>query len=242
VEIVVLKSDILLITSFLTSKPDPMRGQSHQPDDVGKMMLARSCREHSTQLLVFHDSLSAEFVAEQSDQFVRFHRVGTMQRSCNDSRYFFYREWLAENKVDYLFLSDLFDCHLNRNPSYMLPLLRKHGLLISHETDRIGEPRSKYVMGKLRQCYGHLPKNLVGKQILNAGLWGGSHRLVCTYLDMLCNEIVKLTIDDKESNVNMAAMNKVAYSENIKFWAKGWPLHSTFTAYEKNSTAVFSHK
>lgn len=79
-----------------------------------------SIRDLNIEGRVFYDNLSEEFVEKYQTDKIRFIEVQTSEYSNNDWRFFCYKQFLEENKFDYVFLSDSSDVKVVKDPSNLV--------------------------------------------------------------------------------------------------------------------------
>lgn len=234
----------VLLTGYFCRAPDPQRGRrvAADSDDLvqGFMAGAQKLELHTR---IFHDGLGEAFIQKHSTELVRFEPARLAPRqSCNDERFFIYRRWLsAQRGVSSVFCTDLFDIRICRDPHQ---LVEGPKLWVGSEPWSMAERVGMH--NRFERAYGEIPPNLRDRQILNAGIFGGTRDTVLAFLDAMCDEIRALRASARTAfNCNMAAYNAVLYSNAwaSRVHAPGKPLHSVFGSYEPDSDAYcFVHR
>lgn len=236
----------IVLTTYLTGNPDPQSGRFVPVDSDEKVALwMPGMKRLELHGVVFHDSLSDEFVSRHETDRIRFVKTPTSKDySNNDYRFFVYRDWLAMNPAKSVFCVDLFDVRVNRSPHALVS--DDFHLWVGIERDWLIDsktPDGRWMVRKLTEYYGNVPDAVESKNILTAGHWGGSYSHVLRLLVLLTSEISRLS-SGPANNCNMAAFNTVLYRDIGEqfLWKKGAPLHSVFRAYDAGADVCFVHK
>ncbi len=231
----VCQQDVVL-TSYFTLVPDPQRNIHAETDCHENMKLAKSCQQLGLQCIVFHDNLSEQFCYEYPGiTFVRTQCDSSL--SCNDFRFFVYRDWLLDHHYRNVWTCDLFDVVLAKNPN---KLQTRNRLWIGSHSNRSTD--SPWFSQKWIETYGESIPHLNGKPLLMAGTWGGDYLQVTRMLDLLTKEL----LSSSTYNSDMPAFNKIAYehfSPGKDMITCVEPLVSRFKEYETDRQDVcFIHK
>ena len=239
----------MILTTYLTSLPDPQnrRGTTIRPNDHNLVPLLPGAERNQVETIVFHDQLHQSFQIVWRGKFVDFIQVdGEPSVSLNDHRFFLFRDYLEARPypTESVWISDLFDVTVNRDPHEAVPW-ESHTLFLGKQPWRFGDKsaRGKSHARLMERWYGELDQRIVNQHILMAGTWGGSHASVLRFLRLLCTEIESLKPGLR--NCNMAAFNKVAYCDIGRdfWWSEGPPLHSVLGARDvDNMDVAFVHK
>jgi len=226
----------VVLTTYFTNMPDPQYGNTVLPNDPDKMRLADSCIKLGLHCVVFHDNLDEQFCKKYPQ--ITFIRVPNkdMAVSCNNLRFYVYLQWLKQVRYTNVWLCDLFDVEIKRDPN-TLETKGKIWMSIEHG-QRI---KGQWWKVKFYEAYGYtnLPAFLKGKLVLNAGVWGGDYKEVVHFLQKYVAEMSRLPT----LNSNMAALNVLMRrtpSQNVVMCTE--PLVSKFKKYENRDDVCFIHK
>jgi len=230
--------DNVVLTTYLTANSDPQRGFQHLPDDIEKIAFYHDVHKLKLKTIVFHDELSAGFIAKWGSEYVEFVRktVPTFA-SNNDYRFLLFEEFLNQHEVTgNVWISDAFDVRINRDPNTMV-------------TDEamlwVGRDAAKWPLRdiiRMIRLFGKSPTRCHGSPLPMPGSWGGPTKHVRHLLHQLTHEIAKL--HRPRANLNRFAFMLVLYRdfglENI--WIEGAPFNSKFKKYETTADCCFIHK
>lgn len=233
-----------ILTTYLTKKGNPQRGNDYQPNDPKLMQLwyDSASKLEDVKLVIFHDELDDEFMMMYPR--VEFVRVSYYRYSANDSRFEFFYNYLRRHlEIKDVFMTDLFDVKVNRLPE--VPLLR---LFVSTEPRQqpdnglaFWRRESSWCYNQFMRAYGQVDHVLMGKNFYNPGAWGGNRDFVLNVLQLIIHELDSIRPDNK--NVNMVVFNTILYTKVLqKNIVTGYPYHSRFKYYETDSNACFIHK
>lgn len=224
-----LLKDVVL-TSYYTKIKDPQRHQFHPGDSNERMRLARSCQKQGLDCIVFHDGLSPRFQDQYPGVQFIYDRV-VNPYSCNDHRFFAYRDWLQHHPYRYVWMSDLFDSEIRLNPATMA----RPGLLtVGRET--VQWRRNDAMIARCQKLYRDFDLN---RYIMYAGTWGGDCKVVQRVLHALCDEMKNLNA----FNTNLTAFNEVVYRDfPEEFVSFAYPFVSGFRKNEDRDDVCFIHK
>ena len=229
-----------ILSTYFTWKRDPQRGR-HQPCNSLAYMRAwyESVRSLELCAFVFHDGLSGKFVRRYETHSIRFIAIPRWYaHSTNDYRFFVYREFLRKYKARYVFMTDISDVRVVRDPFEAL----------SNDTLYVGDNKKTFeenewlralaeVMADPR--YTEFIRGQGGARTVNAGILGGETGLVVRFIDRMINEFERL--GKPWLNTNMMVFNYVAYRDfGDRLTRK---LSSNYKQYEIDRTDVpFIHK
>ena len=212
----------------------------------------RSVRALGVHAVVFHDELSPGFVARLRTPRIRFRRVPPSPWSTNDARFFAYQAFLRRHPARRVFLTDIADVTVARDPFagmralrmplfvgeevYRAPIgrtIRRHAWLMRKIAETRG-PRSSEVRDFFSASGFHLPT-------LNAGVIGGVASTMRRFLAHFTR--VRRAIGHPERNLNMPIVNYVLHRYFAGRFHLGAPVTSVFKAYQRDRTDVwFIHK
>lgn len=257
----------LILTTYLTSKPDPQAGAKRRtrylkwlktryrswrggaapeqpgipgPDDFDRIRVwYESIIRVGCRGVIFHDELSPAFVRRWSHPQVRFEPYAPRTpRSLNDERYLCYLDWLkAHPEVERVFLVDLFDVEFFRDPFELMDD-QQWDIYCGGDPGEHNDRRNRQ---KMVQAFGEpLYENEIK---LNAGTCGGPRESIVRLLETIVSTLEELTASGKVANLNMAVFNKCVYDlfpkDRILY---GRPLNSRFKRYENTGDFAIRHK
>lgn len=243
---------VTILTSYFTGKPHPNR--SDDPHVVGRMPdgfvpknsddylgrwyeSVRACELHA---VIFHDGLSEDFIQRYTTERVRFIQVPTRPWSNNDARFFCFRDYLADQRDDYIVHTDISDVEIVQDPE---PLLRSH---FDYYACRDTVTLDEIAYLEIHERYGweeSLQMSLSGdKPVINLGVVGGRYRIMQQFYQRFCE--VREAAGEPERNLNMHIGQ---YLFRVRFKHRtlllGEPFTSRFKAYEHDRQDVcFIHK
>ncbi len=225
----------LIFSSYFTSKKCPQRKRKlFQSDSYG---LIKGWYESIVKLdlkgIIFHDSLSGEFVREYENRNVSFEKWELGARSTNDERFICYRDFIfAHEGIDNFFFTDLFDVIFYKNPFDLLS--DDYDIYVGSEH----RYNTKWMWNAYTRAYGQFYYR--DKKLLNAGIIGGTRKNICLLLDKMVEDFISIR---PHVNANMAALNKNTYDlfdeERI---CTGFPLHSRFKGNQRKGNFYIKHK
>jgi hypothetical protein len=188
---------------------------------------------------VFHDGLSRQFTRRLSTDRIRFLRVPRWYlHSANDHRFLVYRAFLRSYGAPRVFMTDISDVILARDP---FALVSDDRLYVGRDEGTLGESTWLRKLAKrigderylaFLDSHGH-------ERIANAGVLGGETRQVARFLDRMVAEFRQ--IDRPGINANMMVFNYVAHTQFGDRLC--WDACSEFKRYEWHRRDVpFIHK
>ncbi len=229
-----------ILTTYFTSKLDP-QWQERQPRDSYSYVEPwyESMRDLGLHGRVFHDGLSRRFTRRLSTDRIRFLRVPRgYLHSTNDHRFLVYREFLRSYAAPRVFMTDISDVRLARDPFAMVSGDR---LYVGRDEGTLGESTWLRKLAKRigDERYLDFLDSHDHEQIANAGVLGGEPKLVAGFLDRMLAEFRR--IDRPGLNANMMVFNYVAHTQFGDRLC--WDACSEFKRYEWNRRDVpFIHK
>jgi len=259
----------VLLTTFLSSKPDPIRG--------GHIPLTRSYIERyyrsvlaipggRARAVVLHDNLPENVTGpmtmpDGSFSFVKVDVSGIDPLlSPNDLRYLLFQEQVAQHpEWSTVFMTDGRDVTVMHNPCVLVERHPEKVFIQSEEG--IPLAMSKFVGfgftglgGKYKEWFEQLGSGRdPSREVLNPGIVGGSRTVVLDFLAkfravFLDPEMaLRKNADVFETagnviNVNMAVANYVVYKDLAASIQTGLPLHSRWSLHENRTDVYFTHK
>merc|ERR1712166_860795 len=197
----------VILTSFLSYSKDPQRGTQVQTtiDYIRNFYL--TLRFHQLQAVIFHDSLSANFIAKYGTSLIKFEKVVPgRSMSTNDFRFKAYREYLGRTQHNWVLMTDASDVFFNSNPfDYMIQ--HEHGHMLFMSPD-IGTIKSNgWMQNMMKRCYkvNTNSADIYNSKLYNAGVWGGHQSVVQCMVSCVEHQLAG---DLKgRGNCNMPAVN-----------------------------------
>lgn len=238
--------DRVIMSTYLTGRPDPQSGQFVAPDRWDLVAgWAEGIRARGLHGVLFHDQLGADFVARLRDYRVDCVLSDPVPATshCNAWRFHLAAEWLGRQNCASAFLTDLFDVRIQDDP---FALLRTdYDLWIGSEPWAIDEGTSagRWLLRHLQESFDHVPPHVRGRPILNCGIIGGFRDSLLGLLHELWGMLSNRGPDSLHAS-EMAALNVVVYGRQDlhRVWFRGAPLHSRFKSYEQDAPVCFIHK
>lgn len=229
-----------IVSTYLTSGIDHQRGKKQQKNDVSYIQKwAESIAHLGLQAVVLHDGLSTIFMSQF--QHVWFIKVDKVPDGLQlyDYRWVLYLEFMMNNSCDGVFFTDISDVVVKRNPFYEMQPER---LYCGDEPTSIRDcvwlqKASKCpVLSKLADFRYFLSSN---DTLLNAGILGGSNRIVFSFLLDMNLAIEKVRRRPIDGTVDMPIFNYVIQRYSP---VHGFPVNSVFKKYEERNDVWFIHK
>lgn len=229
----------LVVTVLMTRKPDPQRGA---PISDGYLDYIRpwwtTINKVGLQGVILHDGLPEDVIQEATTDHITFQQCDNGAYPILHQRHFAVRDFLQQQKTDYVLVTDVSDVAFKKNP---FPMLHEAGsavrLLIGTEKRTIG--RSKCLTSELEQQFGG--RMFTDRKVVNPGILGGRRDEVIGFLDLLTAEIE--TLQDRLLASDMSIINKVFHSHyDLSDVLTGYPLHSGFRRWEYRTAAAIMHK
>jgi hypothetical protein len=227
----------MVFTTYLTKKSDP-QGASVFPPNVDVYM--KYWYQGIDKGVIFHDELNDAF--KQNYPKVTFVRVFDYPWSANDQRFSFYLDYILKHEeLDDCWFTDLFDVTINH-----LPKIENNKVVyVSNEENYWCNSKWSRMQFKNANVTGERYEKLLNEEydkriIYNPGVWGCKRERAIFLLSSMVTMMEVL--DVKERNCNMFVFNEVIHRLRDEDIITGYPLHSKFKAYEKDSKAYFVHK
>lgn len=196
--------------------------------------------------IMFHNCFTDIEIDTFSDLPVKFVFVNNFKRRGMSGlfRFELYHNLLTQfsSYIENIFFTDSTDLDVLRNP-FTHPSYRKDKLYIGCEPIVVS---NKYMMTVCRgvrqyQALVASDKNFANRQLMNAGLCGGSYEMIAPFIKRMYEECSRMYpiafIQD------MPLINYLAYTEFRDKVSYGKHVNTVFTAFEEdNRTAWFRHK
>ena len=191
--------------------------------------------------VVFHDHLSEEFIDKYQTDNIKFLKVDQSIYSNNDYRFFCFRNFLENNKFDFVVHTDISDVTLVKS---LKPLLSEdYDFFACKDTIKLNE----FPFMQIHQKYNWENSvifyvNQNKWDLINMGVIGGPYSNMLDFYDSFCS--LRIRMGDPEFNSDMWLLQYLIRSIfNNKKTLIGEPFCSNFKKYEKDRKDVyFIHK
>ena len=216
----------IVFISYFCRLPDPQRRTFWKNNDFEKIKpLYDSVVRLGLSMIIFYDNFTDKFIQEHSTEKIKFVKYKPKYNLLN-SRWYCYLDYLESHYYDNILCIDCCDAEVLENP---FPF---DSLIVGSEEGLI--KNSEFVMSWFRRAYGmvHYPD----KKILNCGILGGNHSDMIAVLSKFKHE----SAGKENLNIDMAIFNRILY-DGFSF-KTGYPIHTKFGRYEKNTDCYIRHK
>jgi hypothetical protein len=188
---------------------------------------------------IFHDNLSKDFLDKYQKNNITFLKVNPSKLSNNDSRFFHYHNFLHKNFYEKVFLSDVCDVLVARDPSIM-----KIDFDIYFCRDLIDMKQYGFSGKSFTEICRNLSIDIsdlnLNQPMLNMGVIGFNYENSMKFLFKFCSQRLKSGFISE--NVNMTLGNFIARKYFNKIYS-GEPFCSEFKKYQTDRKDVyFIHK
>ena len=207
--------DEVILTTYLTSKPDPQRNIVVAPNDFSYMEgWYQSVMELGLHAIIFYDNLDPEFVKAHTNSNVSFVECQLGDLSLNDERFFLYLMYLHKYRVyiKSIFITDISDVIFIKSPFDLVkgPNTYRKIYVGRNNTNRmyhsnINLSRIDYISNVYKWKF---PLNFFWSPIYNAGIIGGRIDVILYFLFHFCDLMKRLR---DGSNLNMLILNIVLF-------------------------------
>lgn len=214
----------VVLTSYYSGKIDPQNHVFVEEDSFNYILpWYATMTERQMYGLIFHDHLSDKFVEKYSTPKIQFIKVDSSAYNVSiiDFRFLAYRDFLTEHYFNRILLSDVSDVMFLKNPFELMTDPEK--IYIGSETRKINQ--SEYCRELFVKIYPQF--KYWDNTILNAGLIGGSHKIMMEYLEHFAEE-EKNNRQPDDIPQDMAVFNHVIYTYFNDRYVTGHPLHTEF--------------
>ncbi|WP_432990157.1 glycosyltransferase family 2 protein [Dactylosporangium sp. CA-233914] len=217
----------VVLTTYLTAQPDPQRGVAWTPDYADLAELRESLRRHGRRLVVLHDCLD-----EPDTDLVTHVRVpaGAAGASPYFQRWLCYWQYLREHpEIDQVWCVDGTDVEMLRDP---FPEMEDR-LYVGDEPSPLCIPWMVYHHGGSETLLRFLSANR-GIQLLNAGLAGGSRKVVMDF----CRDVFDCCVQHarEAGPVDMGPFNYVARTWYTGMVTHGRQVNTVFRTFDRTAT------
>lgn len=192
-------------------------------------------------VVVFHDNLSDEYIKKYSTDSISFVKVNDSKYSNNDYRFLCYLQWLRKHEYESVFLVDIADVIVVRDPSL---IEINDSICFCKDVFSLMEYRygpisfSELCTSLCLDC--SAIKNIENLDLLNMGVIGANYKNILNFLNLFWEYRVRC--GHHGENLNMSLGNYVArmHFDRIHY---GYPFCSEFKKYQTDRKDVyFIHK
>lgn len=207
----------VVITTYFTSITDPQRGHTWNANSIeaDTATLRKSCDKIGVELVILTDN---DIHGTFDNPYI--------------ARWFAIQEHLRNNQYRFVFCVDATDVEFLRNP---FPHLDYDKLYLGDEQ---GQRINNFWLTKHHSGFSDMYKGIPNNPLLNAGVCGGSQRMLQLFINTLCDEYPKREI----GLTDMALFNYVAYRYFKNIILHGEQLTTKFKAFRDNGKAWIRHK
>jgi hypothetical protein len=236
----------MIFSAYFTSKFDKNRQMDISKDNYDYMSpLYESAVKLGLNLTIFYDDLSESFVRKWETDKIRFIKV-SYENNPHDARFIILNDYLKTNHFDYLFMTDLRDVYINKNPFEIFNNNRESILCIQEDVDETIK-ENKWAndtfnkicnVDKIEET---LLSPFVNERLMNCGIIGGDYRTFINFISKIVKTMSEINPDEIR---DMLVVNYVFYKwfSNYDEVIKGDRLHSPFTKNIISEDYYFSHK
>ncbi|WP_186755695.1 hypothetical protein [Echinicola salinicaeni] len=117
-----LEGDLIVLSTYFSSKQDPVRGGFQRRDDFSYIQhWYESVVKHRLKAVVFYDQLSEGFLKKYQTKHIRFVKCQLGKMSLNDERFFIFYEFIQKLPDNcFVLTTDINDVIINKNPFSLL--------------------------------------------------------------------------------------------------------------------------
>jgi len=219
-----------VLSTYFTKQQDPQRNEHWTWEKQNALTLHHSLQATGCPLRLFSDTdIPIPYIPAKGTKYPAV------------DRWYVYRDWLQQNKLEWVFMVDSTDVE-----SITAPTCEKGILYMGDEPHHFGyywiqnwfKSQIDKCPQEVKDFYNQATKDNV--QILNAGIVGGDYDTVMEFLDYMCH-----TLDvtkDTDGVRDMPAVNYVARTFFSDRLVHGMPVNSEFKAEMARSGCWFKHK
>lgn len=199
--------------------------------------------ENKLNAVLFYDGLSDDFVKKYQTDTVKFEKVDSFAYSNNDYRFFCFRNFLEENKFDFVFHTDASDVVVVKDPSALVESNPDCSYFACKDSIPLKnfpyiQVHQKYNWDDHVRCLMHNDR----WDLINMGVVGGRYDDMLKFYQEFC--FTRIKMGDPTFNSDMWILQyllRVVFQD--KKFLMGYPVCSEFKKYEEERKDVyFIHK
>ncbi|AYV84293.1 MAG: hypothetical protein Hyperionvirus21_27 [Hyperionvirus sp.] len=246
-----LNHSMVILTSYFSKKIDTHKNVKQNRDDFNYISpWYLSMKQLNLHGIIFYDDLSPEFIEKYQTKKIIFKKCVYGDYSLNDERFIIYYMYLLKNPYKKIFMTDICDVTIKKNPGPLINSLDKLYVGSDLVTTLIDsgwcQIKTDSLFSQLSRFYQNIndikPSFLAGP-CHNAGVIGGDHKIISF---LLKNMISIFYLINNDQNNNMMVLNFVIYMTMLYDRSThimcGYPLTSKFGKFDTNSDAYIVHK
>ncbi|NVM34343.1 MAG: hypothetical protein HWN81_02030 [Candidatus Lokiarchaeota archaeon] len=202
-----------------------------------------SIKDNDLNAVLFYDGLSDDFVKNYETDKIKFIEVGDFIYSNNDYRFFCFRNFLEENKFDFVFHTDASDVVVVKNPSTLIAKNPEHSYFCCKDTLLLGQfPYLQAHENYGWEDYINCMLNQNNWELINMGVVGGRFDDMLKFYTKFCETRIKM--GDPDFNSDMWILQYLLrFVFKDKKFLMGEPVCSEFKKYQNDRKDVyFIHK
>lgn len=189
--------------------------------------------------VLFCDGLSNEFIEKYQTKKIKFIQVDPFIYSNNDYRFFCFRNYLENNKFDYVFHTDASDVVVVQDPEKLLDHFREYSYYTCKDSIKLNQ--FPYINIHEKYRWEDKIKFLINYNswdLINMGVVGGKYEDMLLFYKKFCETRIKM--GDPDFNSDMWVLQYLMRSTfSDKKILTGFPVCSEFKKYEKERKDVF---
>jgi hypothetical protein len=239
----------LILATYLAGIYDVNRNETLQGDDISIIEAwAESIVRLGLRGVVFHNSLTENNTAKYGGN-ITFVKVEFNEKyNTNIFRYFLYNNFLKNNKIDNVFITDITDVVVLNNPfTQLLFINNSNKIFCGDEPKLLGNEwminHSTHLRSKIND-YALYEENFKRATLLNCGIVGGSAQIIQPFLEKLCSIHENYNTDNTSAYTgDMGAFNYLVRTHYNEHMLHGAPVNTIFKMYETaRMDCWFRHK
>lgn len=229
----------VILTSYFTGVTDPQRGQKWEANLTVLNPLVNSAFNNNCDVHVIDDCFGCEDLEDYiptTKGNVYFAEPFESKMNPYFRRWFAYRDYLKNNPVENVFMTDCNDVEVLKNP---FQIIRPGVLYCGWEKDFIGcqwmqnHHKSNFMQNFI--------KSNMKTPLLNAGVIGGRYDIVMEFLDRLC-DMYEILPEKERDTTDMPLVNWTIYSHFLNRFETGLKITTEFKSFKANQISLFKHK
>jgi hypothetical protein len=241
----------VILSSYFTEKIHP--NDRNDPSIVGRLANGyvkkndfsyienwyNSIIKNNLNAVLFYDGLSKDFVEKYQTDKIKFIKVGSFIYSNNDYRFFCFRNYLEDNKFDYVFHTDASDVVVVQSPEKLLKDLNGYSYYTCKDSIKLNQFPYINIHEQLR--WDDKLKFLLNQNnwdLINMGVVGGRYEDMLLFYQKFCEIRIKMGNPDFNSDMWILQYLLRSILADKKF-IMGDPVCSEFKKYEKERKDVF---
>ena len=225
----------IVLAAYLNSVNDPQRGEKWKADIDPLKKLIESCERNGVDYRIFHDCLDVD-----NENLIKVERQ--TEYAPNVYRWFLFKNWLDNNKVDNVFMVDSTDVEVLRNPFLSinpdkLYVGDEYAMRVDNGWMRNNQELHLKTLTDYRKVISTNSRNILP----NCGITGGAYDIVMEYLNY------RVELQEKHTkgllhSTDMAIFNYIVWKYFKNRITTGLKVNTKFKKYEYNKVSLFKHK